>query len=540
MAFSAGQSKRFDMGAGRAKAERPVDSSPSTTRRGPSHAPSQQVKEVRERLTSTNGLGHAFDYDLLRLFAETRITSSYALIGLGLAAGLVTVYLSGLVLAVFGCVTVLVAHLITVTTCRRFLSLPPQDINTGVWHRRFVVLDLFTGMAWVFVLSAFFQDGSIINDTFALISMIVVLAVWSMVASAIPAAFYAVTMPVALAVLSYMVLRPTGEGAILTGLAGASMIFFVTLANRIFATSLATLEARAEKDVLIAELYQAKLNSDEARRTAESANLAKSRFLAQMSHELRTPLNAILGFSEVMKGEMFGPHSSPQYAEYARDIHSSGEHLLRLINEILDLSRIEAGRFELNETAVTLAFVIADCHHLLAMRAKNKGVVIVENFQSGLPKLWADEKAIRQIVLNLMSNAIKFTPGGGTITLKIGWTASGGQYISVRDTGPGIPEEEIPVVLSNFGQGTNAIKHAEQGTGLGLPIVQGLIALHGGTFNLKSRLREGTEVIVTFPAERVMELMPAVDEADQHRARRAPQQLPEGKREAELQRLVAG
>jgi two-component system cell cycle sensor histidine kinase PleC len=538
VALSAGQTKRFDTGAWRAKAERPAVALPSAARRAPSRAPSNEVKEVREKLTSSSGLGHAFDYDLLRLFAETRITSSYALIGLGLAAGLVTAYLSGLVLAVLGCVTVLIAHLITVTICRRFLSLPAQDVNTGVWHRRFVVLDLLTGMAWVFVLSAFFQDGSIINDTFALISMIVVLAVWSMVASAIPAAFYAVTMPVALAVLSYMVLRPTGEGAILTGLAGASMIFFVTLANRIFATSLATLEARAEKDVLIAELYQAKLNSDEARRTAEGANLAKSRFLAQMSHELRTPLNAILGFSEVMKGEMFGPHSSPQYSEYARDIHSSGEHLLRLINEILDLSRIEAGRFELNETAVTLAFVIADCHHLLAMRAKNKGVVIVENFQSNLPKLWADEKAIRQIVLNLMSNAIKFTPGGGTITLKIGWTASGGQYISVRDTGPGIPEDEIPVVLSNFGQGTNAIKHAEQGTGLGLPIVQGLIALHGGSFNLKSRVREGTEVIVTFPAERVMELMPAVDEAQRRLEERAKSQPSESKREAELQRLV--
>ncbi len=137
-----------------------------------------------------------------------------------------------------------------------------------------------------------------------------------------------------------------------------------------------------------------------------------------MSHELRTPLNAILGFSEVMKDEMFGPHSSPQYAEYARDINNSGQHLLRLINEILDLSRIEAGRFELNEEAVTLGFLVEDCHHLLQMRAKNRGVSIVEKFESDMPKIWADEKAIRQIVLNLMSNAIKFTLQEGQLPSK--------------------------------------------------------------------------------------------------------------------------
>ncbi len=502
-------------------------------------AVSRDVRGVREKLISATGKGRSFDYELLRLFSETRLSSSYAVIGLGIAVGLVTAYRAGVGLAVAGVITVLLSHLAALVAARRFLSKRQDEVNTDSWNRRFVFLDLLTGMAWVFVLSAFFQHGSIANDTFALISMIVVLAVWSMVASAIPAAFYAVTMPVALAILSYMILRPSGEGAILTGLAGATMIFFVTLANRIFATSLATLEARAEKDDLIADLYQAKINSDEARRNAETANLAKSRFLAQMSHELRTPLNAILGFSEVMKEEMFGPHSTPQYRDYARDIHGSGEHLLRLINEILDLSRIEAGRYELSEQAVTLAFVIEDCHHLLAMRARNKGVTIVEKFQDGLPKLWADEKAIRQIVLNLMSNAIKFTPKGGTITLKLGWTASGGQYVAVKDTGPGIPEDEIPVVLSNFGRGTNAIKDAEQGTGLGLPIVQGLMAMHGGSFSLKSRVGEGTEVIVTFPSERVMDIMPAVDEREARRGTYdAATLVPATSRDAALQRLI--
>src|SRR6185312_15271488 len=190
------------------------------------------------------------------------------------------------------------------------------------------------------------------------------------------------------------------------------------------------------KDALIGELEQAKAISDEARRRAEAANIAKSRFLAQMSHELRTPLNAILGFSEVMKGEVFGAHTVPAYKEYASDIHSSGVHLLGLINEILDLSRIEAGRYELNEESVQLSATIEECHHLLKLRAKNRGIVIHEMFETEMPRIWADERAVRQVCLNLISNAIKFTPQGGEIWLKVGWTASGGQYLSVRDTGP--------------------------------------------------------------------------------------------------------
>jgi two-component system cell cycle sensor histidine kinase PleC len=231
-----------------------------------------------------------------------------------------------------------------------------------------------------------------------------------------------------------------------------------------------------------------------------------------MSHELRTPLNAILGFSEVMKTEIFGPHSVPAYKDYAGDIHNSGVHLLGLINEILDLSRIEAGRYELNEEAVSLVGVVGECCHLLQMRARNRGLTLHEVFEGDMPKLWADERAIRQICLNFLSNAIKFTPQGGEIWIKAGWTASGGQYLSVKDTGPGIPEEEIPIVLASFGQGSNSIKSAEQGAGLGLPIAKSLIDLHGGTFALKSKLRIGTEVIVTFPPERVMSALPPLAE----------------------------
>jgi len=160
----------------------------------------------------------------------------------------------------------------------------------------------------------------------------------------------------------------------------------------------------------------------------------------------------------------------------------------------------------------TLAGIVEDCHHLLKIRASNRGITIHEMFESDLPRLWADERAIRQICLNLLSNAIKFTPQGGEIWLKVGWTASGGQYMSVKDTGPGIPEEEIPIVLASFGQGSNSIKSAEQGAGLGLPIAKSLVDLHGGTFTLKSKLRIGTEVVVTFPPERVVAAMAPMKE----------------------------
>jgi two-component system cell cycle sensor histidine kinase PleC len=230
-----------------------------------------------------------------------------------------------------------------------------------------------------------------------------------------------------------------------------------------------------------------------------------------MSHELRTPLNAVLGFSEVMKGELFGPHAVQAYKEYSTDIHSSGQHLLMLINEILDLSRVEAGRYELKEEPVSLTGVVEECGRLLSMRIERRHLAISESLEEDLPRIWADERAVRQVTLNLLTNAIKFTPQGGSIVIKVGWTRTGGQYLSIRDTGPGIPPEEIPIVLSSFGRGALAQKNAEEGTGLGLPIVKGLVELHGGEFRLNSTLRFGTEVIVIFPPERVMDTLPAFD-----------------------------
>ena len=374
------------------------------------------------------------------------------------------------------------------------------------------MLDLLYGLCWTALL--IHPTGfDVVSNTLMMFLMLLVIAVSSMLAASLPIAALAATAPVTSAIAFNFVLSGTFDNYVLALLALAAEGYFALLAHRLHSTTLATLEARAEKDALIGELEQAKAISDEARHRADAANVAKSRFLAQMSHELRTPLNAILGFSEVMKSEIFGAHAVAVYKEYSSDIHNSGVHLLNLINEILDLSRIEAGRYELNEEAVSLNRVVEDCHHLLKLRAGNRGITIHELFEPDMPRLWADERAVRQICLNLLSNAIKFTPQGGEIWLKVGWTASGGQYMSVKDTGPGIPDEEIPVVLASFGQGSNSIKSAEQGAGLGLPIAKNLIDLHCGTFTLKSKLRIGTEVVVTFPPERVMTALAPISDA---------------------------
>ncbi|MCC6777465.1 MAG: HAMP domain-containing histidine kinase [Hyphomicrobiales bacterium] len=474
-------------------------------------AAAQRVREARDRLTSTTGTRPAFDYELLRLFAQNRVSASLVILLLVGTVGFLSSLWTGAVKAGTWTGAVLLIHGIMITKCRQFLAEPQSHISIRAWRLRFIVLDLFFGLAWTFILIHPVGDdpGS---STFMLFVMLMVVAVASMLASSVPIAVFAATVPVTAAVALDFAFRRNLHDYILALMAVTAQGYFALLAHRLYSTTLSSLEARAEKDALIGELETSKAISDEARRRAEAANVAKSRFLAQMSHELRTPLNAILGFSEVMKGEIFGPHQVPAYKEYAADIHNSGVHLLGLINEILDLSRIEAGRYELNEEAISLAHVVGECAHLLQMRAKSRNLTIHELYENDMPRLWADERAVRQICLNLLGNAIKFTPQGGDIWLKVGWTASGGQYLSVKDSGPGIPEEEIPIVLASFGQGSNSIKSAEQGAGLGLPIAKSLVDLHGGTFTLKSKLRIGTEVIITFPPERVMAALPPLAE----------------------------
>jgi signal transduction histidine kinase len=228
----------------------------------------------------------------------------------------------------------------------------------------------------------------------------------------------------------------------------------------------------------------------------------RSEFLANMSHELRTPLNAIMGFSEVIKDEMFGDVSVPQYAEYARDIHNSGAHLLEIINDILDLSKVEAGRFELAEEDVDIAEVVAAVQQLVKGRAEAKGIVLTDRLADGLPRLHADRRTLKQMLLNLLSNGIKFTPSGGSVRIDGTVAANGGIRLAVSDTGIGIAPEHLGKVLEPFGQVDSPLAREHQGTGLGLPLVKAMVELHGGRLELDSAEGRGSTVALCFPPRR--------------------------------------
>ena len=221
-----------------------------------------------------------------------------------------------------------------------------------------------------------------------------------------------------------------------------------------------------------------------------------------MSHELRTPLNAILGFSEIIKTRAFG-ESIDQYAEYGSYIHGSGQHLLTLINDILDLAKIEAGRMTLREDDVDIVRLIEDCVEMMNVRAQQAGVKLAITVESGFPLVYADERALRQIIVNLLSNSIKFTPLGGVITSFAKRSVDGRPSFGVSDTGIGIAPEDYRRVFESFGQGRHDAVQADKSTGLGLPIVKGLAEAHGGAVLLDSEPGRGTTVTVLLPTTRV-------------------------------------
>jgi two-component system cell cycle sensor histidine kinase PleC len=257
------------------------------------------------------------------------------------------------------------------------------------------------------------------------------------------------------------------------------------------------------KNVLICDLAAARQEAEQKRAEAEKANHSKSQFLANMSHELRTPLNAILGFSEIIKSRILGDNIDRD-VEYAGLIHHSGMHLLTLINDVLDLAKIEAGSFILVEEPLALDAAIAEAVTMMQHRAAEGGCVLRCAFEAGLPAVRADERAIKQVLLNLLSNALKFTLPGGTVTAFAHATADGGVAFGVADTGVGIARQDQAKVFEKFGQGRHAHVPKERGTGLGLAIVQGLIHAHGGQITLESVEHVGTTVTVALPAYRTI------------------------------------
>ena len=241
----------------------------------------------------------------------------------------------------------------------------------------------------------------------------------------------------------------------------------------------------------------------EAKERAEFASRTKSKFLAAVSHELRTPLNAIIGFSEMMRDEVLGPVGNDAYCEYADHIYNSGSHLLSIINDILDLAKVEAGTAELNEEEVDVAEVFETSRRMFEARCQQAGNTLTCEVAEGLPRLRADRLKLQQVLVNLLSNAVKFTPAGGNIVCSAYLEPNGDMHITVVDTGIGIAEADIATALEPFRQVDSSLSRQYDGTGLGLPLATRFVELHGGTLRLESELQVGTEVTVSFPKDRV-------------------------------------
>lgn len=284
-------------------------------------------------------------------------------------------------------------------------------------------------------------------------------------------------------------------------LTGMGVLYFIILLAALFngfSSFVTIVRNRVESSSLETRLLQLELA------TSTEANRAKSMFLASMSHELRTPLNAIIGFSEVIRDQALGATAPDRYRDYAGDIHEAGQHLLQIVNDILDISRIEAGRLSLDEDEVDLERVVATVLRMVGPAAARRGVDLSSQLPGGLPALRADELRVRQILVNLLSNAVTFAKPPGKAVVGAGLTPDGGLAVWVRDDGIGMSNEDIVTALKPFHQVESSLARGHGGAGLGLSLVDGFIRLHGGHLEIESAPAAGTTVRAVFPAARVL------------------------------------
>ncbi len=501
-----------------------------------------KLNATRENLAVEQGTSINFRYELLALYAQNQLSIPSALPIICTFFAIISLIWMPMTLVGLWLGGVFISHGIMLLTCRHFLKKSASSIRPSAWEDKFSIAEFFCGL-WIAGAALFMLAGNIPaeysgNFAEAVIFgfVILVISLRMILANNSLTMMYSSSLPISILAAAIYIYEWKISNAVFVGLIIMTQYYYSVYTRRQFKTSLAMLSFRAEKEALFGELEQSKIISDEARKRAEEANIAKSRFLATMSHELRTPLNAIIGFSEVMETEMFGVHGNPVYKEYSGDIHKSGQHLLELINDILDLSRIEAGRYILQEEVLDVKKAVEKSIRLVELRANEKGIQITRKIQDDIPNLWVDAKAFHQILLNLLSNASKFTPKNGNIVVYAWLDKLGGLSVAVRDNGPGIPKDEIPHILSQFGQGSLAHETAAEGAGLGLPIIRGLVEMHEGKFSLQSELGKGTVVTVHMPKDRVVKPQAANETtAETENNEMLTKKLAQEKRDAYLQ-----
>jgi two-component system cell cycle sensor histidine kinase PleC len=371
------------------------------------------------------------------------------------------------------------------------------------WFTRFVGFQVAISCAWGLMPWLLWEHGNALNHVFLAGAVICALA-WLVIRCASHMdMFIAAVVPVV--VLSSLRFAFGGFWIdLITAFvlpAFAAQLFFDgrKLTRRLDEDS----RLRFEVEDLARELEEARDEALRKRFEAETANASKTAFLANMSHELRTPLNAILGFSEIIEKECFGPAGSPRYKEYAGDIHSSGSHLLSLINDLLDVAKIEAGRMEIDACPLEARKTLEAALKIIAVKARERRQELVIEVSPDVPELFADERALKQILINLVSNAVKFTPEGGRIGVVASRSRSGDFQIMVEDNGPGIPRDKLDKIFKPFSQVDNRYDRQGGGTGLGLALVRGLTELHGGRAWLESEQGRGARAYVVLPCKPV-------------------------------------
>jgi two-component system cell cycle sensor histidine kinase PleC len=387
-----------------------------------------------------------------------------------------------------------------VSIFRRDAVARPDYTAVARWQRRLVMTQFVMSSVWGLAPWLLWDDGSPLNQVF--LGAVTVAVLSSLVISRANHAgvFFAGIVPLTVgaslrfafgnSLLDYTI-------AVLLPLAAAQLY---SDGHRLMRRIDQDSRLRFQVEDLARELEETRDEALRKRFEAETANASKTAFLANMSHELRTPLNAILGFSEIIAQECFGPAGSPRYKEYANDIHASGAHLLSLINDLLDVAKIEAGKMDIEPHPIDSRRAFDIALKLIAAKAREKHQELVIDIEASAPPLYADERALKQILINLVSNAVKFTPEGGRISVVGGLARDGGFQIAVHDNGPGIPREKLDKIFTPFSQVDNRYDRQAGGTGLGLALVRGLAELHGGRAWLESEPGKGCSAYVVLPA----------------------------------------
>ncbi len=452
-----------------------------------------------------------WERDLLTLFAQNQIKVILALPLFAALFALVTLLWTPWQQSLTWFAAALGCQLIQYSLCRFYLRARPSKSKFHEWLGIMTASEFLTAACWSTPLFFLWDRASDLQHVYIVASLMVMIAARVMISAnfmpIIIAGTGLMTFAVALRCLGETGYLYSGLGALAIG----CQIFFVMLARKLQETARDMFIFRAQKEELVSKLIverdraeAAKADAEREKQRAEEASKAKSQFLATMSHELRTPLNAILGFSEIISREMFGRHEVSAYKTYADDIHNSGSYLLSLVNDILDLTRIEAGRRDMRDEPLIIADSLEDVRNFVAFKLKEKSQTLTFDVPATLPKVMADRRAVRQIWINLLSNAAKFSPKGGEITVRALYRETGEVAVSFIDNGPGMPEEEIETAMQAFTRGSLAVKKAVDGAGLGLPIVKGLITMHGGSLELRSKPGHGTEATIVFPLSRVL------------------------------------